>query len=316
MSLNRKKVLVLVAALLVLPLFAAQATADDGQGALSLIPKDTMAVVSINMTSLQKTGIYKELLGMALSDAEVKGNLEKLKKTTGFDFEKDVASIVIAVPPDVEKSENFLMIAKGKVDQKKLIAFAKAEQSDVKESKHQDVTYYLFDGEAAFAVLGDYILLGTDAAVKGAIDVHKSKREGVSKNASLTAMVKSVDKKGNLWMVINLPDSIRKDLRASDPMAGDISAAYASLDFGSGMALALVLVTGKAESASGMAAMAEMALGEVAGDPSLKAMGLDGVMKNLKISAAGKELKVDLKLSPKEFETVKALVQGMAGSMF
>src|SRR5690606_23021052 len=239
---NVKRIILLLVVALLLPLTATPAMADDGSGALGYVPKDTMMVVAIDFETLSKTDIFKDFMAAVMSDSEAKKNLDMLKEATGFDPEKDIKSIVLAVPPDVEKSENFLMIVKGKFDEKKFVAFAEKEAKDGwKAQEHQGVTWYEIENEGGLAFVGDYVIVGTKGSLKAAVDTHKGKADSVKKNKSVNALVKAVDTKNDIWMAISLPDSIRKEMGKQNPMAGDITDAHASLDFGSGMKVRISL---------------------------------------------------------------------------
>lgn len=314
MKSTRKSLFLLLAAALVLPLFAAPAFADDGTAALDFIPKDTMMVISIDLDGMRNSDLFKEVMTAAMSDPEVKDGLAKLKTATGFDAEKDLSSIVIAVPPDVEKTENFLIIAKGKMDEKKVVEFAKQEGGNLKEMTEDGVTWYEIDNEGGVAFMGSHVVLGTKAALKAAI---KTKKGGM-KNASagdVGAMLKSVDTKADVWFAMAIPAALRKEMAAADPMAGEIESAHASMDFASGLNLKITVNTATADVANQIVEVGKAGIQGIAADPSMAQMGLDAALTKLVLKADGKAIKVGLDLSTEELKKIEQALAPMMQGM-
>ena len=312
MNIIWKKVALFVATALVLPMFAASASADDGKAALKFVPKDTMMVISIDVNSLKKTSIFKEMMTAIMQDADAKKNLKMFKEATGFDPEKDLESIVIALPPDVEKTENFLFIAKGKVDEKKFISFAKDQGGKIAEGKAAGQAYYEIDSEAAVAFVGDHIVMGPKVALEASLNTKKGNDKAVTDNSDMSGLIGAVDTKANIWMAVILPDDIRKELAKQDPNAGDITDAHASVDLGSGLKLRLTLGTGASGTADSIVKLAQEGLKSVKSDPNIGAMGLDPVFTGLSVAAAGKKVNVSLDLSQADFDRIVEMVKAMA----
>lgn len=295
----------------VLP-FASTASADDGTAALAYVPKDTMVVVAIDIDALKKTSLVGDLMKMVQSDKEAADNLKKLKDATGFDPEKDLSSIVIAAPADVEKSQNFLIVAKGKIDEKKMVEYAKSQGSAINETKHEGVTYYAMDTEGGVAFMKDHVVIGSIDMLKAAIEVSAGKKDAVKKNSDMAAMLKSVDTSKSGWMMIALPESLRKQMGKENPLAGGILSVYASLGLASGFDLSLVANCDKDDTAKQLVDLATQGLGALAADKSMEQLGVDVVLRKLEIKASGKDIKVALKLTEDEFKKIKKTIEAFA----
>ena len=120
-----------------------------------------------------------------------------------------------------------------------------------------------------------------------------------------------VDTKANVWFAMAIPDELKKQIAAENPMAGDLESAHASVDFGSGLKLRVTLTTGKEETAKQLVELAQAGLQGAGSDPQVKAMGLEPVFTKLSVKAAGKDLNVALDLTADEFATIKTMIQGM-----
>lgn len=312
---NRLSYMVLAAAMATTLLFTTEAFADDGQGALDFVPEDTMMVFAIDVEQVRTTDLFKEFMAAVEKEPEAKEGLKMLKESAGFDPQKDLSSVVIALPPDVEKTENFLMIAKGKFDEKKFIAFAEKEGGQkFASATHQGLNYYQMD-DGAIAFSGDYLVVGSTAALKAALDTQKGKMGSVKKNKTVSAHLKAVDTKSDVWFSVNLPAEIQEKMAKENPMVRDIEAAHGSIDLGSGLKVRLNLGTKSADTAKSLVDLANAGLREAGSDAQLKAMGLDAVVTNLKVTNADKEVVVKLDLNEAEFGRVVSTIKQLTGGL-
>ncbi len=314
MSITRKSFFLLLATAMLLPFFATPAFADDGTAALDFIPKDTMMVISMDVDGMRGSDMFKQFMSAAMSDPDTKKDLDLLKAATGFDAEKDISSIVIAVPPDVEKTENFLVIAKAKVDEAKVMAYAKKEGGEFKEMSHEGVTWYEIDNEGGIAFMGPHIVLGTTAALKAAIATKKGSMKNASKG-SVGPMLKAVDTKADVWFAMAIPEILRKQMGAADPMAGEIQSAHASMDLATGLALKITVNATTAEIANQLVEVGNAGLQGVGADPSMKQMGLDAALTKLVLKADGKAIKVGLNLTKAELAKIEQALAPMLQGM-
>jgi len=255
--------------------------------------------------------VFQDFMTAVMAEKEAKDGLKMLKDSTGFDPEKDISTILIAVPPDVEKSENFLFVAKATVDEAKLIAYAKSEGAKLTEQTHEKVKYYEIDGEGGMAFVDGYILVAPKAAMKAAIETYKGKGTALKKNKDFSALVKTVDTSANIWVAATLPAEIRKEMAKENPMAGDIEKVHASLDFVSGLKLRLSLLTASADTAKQLVELANAGIQGAGSDPSVKAMGFEPVIKGMKIAANGNDIEVSLDINETDLAAIKQTIQNM-----
>ncbi|MDX9719999.1 MAG: hypothetical protein RBU37_04565 [Myxococcota bacterium] len=303
----------LLAAAFVLPAMASTAFADDGTAALDYIPKDYAFVVAIDVDGLKKTSIYSDVMKMLQADKDFQQGVKQFKDATGFDVEKDLSSLVIAAPADVEKSENFIFVAKGKVDEKKAIEFAKKEGAAITDGKHEGQSYYVIDKEGGVAFMGGYVVVAPEAALKAAIEVNKGKKDSIKKSSDMSAMLKGVDTKQNIWMMVALPKSIRDEMSRENPLAAGVLNVYGSLGLSSGIDLKLVAGCDKDDTAKSLVDMANAGLSQAMAEPMVAQMGFDVALKKLSIKASGKDIKVGLSLTDAEFTKLKTTVEALMG---
>ena len=313
MAFSRKALMALICVAFVLPFFATTAMADDGSAALKYVPKDSMFVLSIDMEGLQGTEVFKQMMTMAMQEKEVKEGIEQLKEATGFDYTKDLHSIVIAAPSDVNTSEDFVIIMKGKFDEKKFINFAKEENGKLVEKEHAKMTWYEIDKEGGLAFDGDIAVIGSTKYLKAALDTKSAKN--VKDAKVLGGYIKKVNTKHNIWAALTIPADIRKEMAAADPNAEKIEGGYASLDFGSGLKLDLTMITDSKDTAKALADEANKGLKAAASDPSIAQMGLDAMIAKITVAASGEKVAINIDLNEQEFATLSMLMQGLMGGM-
>ncbi len=137
------------------------------------------------------------------------------------------------------------------------------------------------------------------------------------KNASagsVGAQLKAVDKKADVWFAMSIPESLRKDMRAADPMAGEIESAFASMDFASGLNLKITVNAATADVASQIVEVGKAGIQGIGADPSMAQMGLDAAINKLVLKADGKAIKIGLDLTKAELSKIeKALAPMMQG---
>jgi len=89
---------------------------------LALMPADASAVLFADFAELRQAPFIAQLYAWA-SKPQVEPEYAQFIKETGFDYEKDIARIAIAIFKDAKRN-TFLTVANGRFDQKKISAYA------------------------------------------------------------------------------------------------------------------------------------------------------------------------------------------------
>jgi hypothetical protein len=95
---------------------------------------------------------------------------------------------------------------------------------EAKQELYNGVTVYTgLDGTGAKQQTGAafldaaHIVIGSEQAIKGIIDVRQKKTESLAKNAEMAAMLKKVDKSGIAWGAFAIPQDLLKKGIESQP---------------------------------------------------------------------------------------------------
>lgn len=306
---QRKALISLGVAALVLAALAAPAMSADGKSALKVAPKDTVIFVSVNFDRLKKSPLYKDAMGMATANPDAKMALDKMKTDMGIDLEKDVSTISIALPADFQKSEKFLIVLEGTFDEKKIVEAAKKEGAKIKTENHKGQAFYSIDGQGGVAFMGKTALVGSLDTLKGAIAAQK----GGAGAKGLDKLIKATDIGKDAWFAMNVPESMRKEMAAGDPNAKDLQTMRGSLDLATGIGLDLTMGLANAASAKTIADEISKQLAEAGANPMMAGMGLGAALQRTKVEQKGGDLRLAMTLNPDEVARIKALVSaGMA----
>lgn len=282
------------------PAFISDAVADDGKAALKFAPKTTSGVIALNVERVKGSPAYKAFMDMASKDSEFNEMLKMAKDKFGLDLEKDVSSLVIILPNNVHE-EQFIAIANGKFDQKKIAAAAVAEGGKETTIAGQPVIEAPGGEKVAMAFVGSHAMIGTKDTVTAALS------DGGAMGAGISKLIGSVDAGKDVWVALEIPAA----LKGLDPSLKDINSLTASLDLSSGVGLKLAVDTASADQAKGLVEMANMGLAEAAKDPSVAAMGLAAAVGRTKISNSGSTINVDISITSAEVETIQKMLGGM-----
>lgn len=226
-----KKITRIGSALLMAVFFAACASATGvksgaaaGEALIKMMPKSSSGVVAVDVQRLMGT----EAVLKALQDPKAKAKLDEFVQMSGIDPTKDISYVGVGLngtPAGGTAGMNGGIIISLKYDKAKLQGLIKAKAPEAKEEIYNGVTVYSnIDGgkdekqttRAAF--LDDsHIVFGSEAGLKGIIDVHMKKAESLAKNAEMSAILKNVDKSGILWGTFAIPPELVKKGIESSP---------------------------------------------------------------------------------------------------
>jgi len=194
--------------------------AAAGEALIKLMPKATSGVMAIDVQRIARA----EATVKALQDPQAKEKYDEFVRMTGIDPMKDISAIAIGLSGlAMGREPDGGFIVNLKYDEAKLRGLIKEKAPEVEEELYNGVAVLsnLDGGEkqttrAAF-LDATHIVIGSEAGVKGIIDVFQKKAESVAKNAELGAALKKVDKTGVAWGAFMVPQDLIKKGIESQP---------------------------------------------------------------------------------------------------
>jgi hypothetical protein len=188
--------------------------AAAGEALIKMIPKSSTGVIAIDVQRF----MTMDAVVKALQDPKNKEKLDEFVKMSGIDPTKDITYLGIGghgalTNPPFEGGA----IISLKYDRAKLQSLIKEKAPQAKEELYDGVTIYSnIDGDEAKSTTraafldANHIVLGSEAGVKGIIDVAKKKADSLAKNPEMTALLKRADKSGLLWGAFTISPELRK----------------------------------------------------------------------------------------------------------
>jgi len=202
---------------------AVKSGAAAGEALIKMMPESTTGVVAVDVKRLMETEAAKK----ALQEPQAKAKYDEFVKMSGIDPMKDIAYLGFGLsgsPVGTPGGMNGGAIVNMKYDRAKLQALIKEKAPEAKQELYSGVTIYTgLDGTeakqqtvAAF-LDASHIVIGSEQAVKGIIDVRQKKIESMAKNTNMAAILKKVDKSGIAWGAFAIPQDLLKKGIESQP---------------------------------------------------------------------------------------------------
>jgi hypothetical protein len=285
--------------------------ADDGKAALQLAAADASLIVSVNVERLRAAPLYHTLWISLLTSPDVSDALSQLKGGAGFEPERDLSTLLLLTPADVERSQNYLLVAQGRFDRARFLAFAQSKGASYQERVHEGVTFYEVGPLAALGFIDSFLVLGTPASLRGAADVLRGATPKLTDSPALTARIRRLDQTLDAWFVFSLPPTLRADLAAASglPSVSEVSAFSGSLDLQAGLTLQLYVHVDTAASAEALATFINALLHALAKRPELISAGLSDALSLPKAIATKDEVSLRLYLSAADTLRALTLIQ-------
>ena len=197
---------------------AGSATAES---LIRLLPKTALGVIAIDV----HRGLATAFVSKMLQDPKAKQKYDEFVKLAGIDPMKDVYFVVMGLTatPNATGQEGGVIVNL-KYNKDNFLAAMKEKAPEFKSESYNGVTLYSnLDGSETkqttrAAFLDDSnILFGSEAGVKGIIDVHQKKTESVMKNAAMAGIFKKVDQSAMAWVAFSVPPDLIKKGAESIP---------------------------------------------------------------------------------------------------
>jgi hypothetical protein len=194
--------------------------AAAGEALIKMIPKTATGIVAVDVQRL----MTMDAVVKALQEPKNKEKLDEFVKMSGIDPTKDIYYLGGAGYGAIQGPQfDGGIIVSLKYDRAKLQNLIKEKAPEAKEEAYEGVTVYShIDGDKAesktrMAFLdATHIVLGSEAGVKGIIDVVKKKAESLAKNPEMMSLIKRTDKASLFWGAFAIPPEVlKKGLEAS-----------------------------------------------------------------------------------------------------
>ncbi len=201
------------------PSSSIKAGSASAESLIKLLPKTVMGVIANDV----HRGMTMAFVSKMLQDPKAKEKYDEFVKMIGLDPMKDVYFIVggFSAAPNGAGQEGGIIVNL-KYNKDNFLAVLKEKAPGSQSTSYNGVTIYSnLDGTETksptrVAFLDDSnILFGTDAGVKGIIDVYQKKAESVMKNTAMAGVLKKVDKAALAWGAFILPpDLVKKGIES------------------------------------------------------------------------------------------------------
>lgn len=305
-----------VAAALLFSAVAARAEAQSKSwtAAKAVLPGDLMVVGGGNISTIQKSTIYKAIVPALLQqERDAKEGLEMVKTSCGIDVETSIADVAVGVTSD----EKALIVAHvSGIDEAKVtsclqkIAEAEAKEKGNKAKKltaktSGKIVEYTMEGEKEklyVAWLESSVLaITSDPTDKSLLEKMIGGKGAVAKSGDISKALGKVNTSAAIWFAV-----AKKTPMGDGKTKATMKIAYGALDLAAGVVSAEgnIVVSSSAEAK----AFADQANAEMTKNSGQMPPDMQKIMKNVKITSSGDTVTIKCSLTEKELMGVIGLM--------
>ena len=281
---------------------ASSAWADQGESARDLLPAETAMMITMDIERLRGTIFFQEYKKMIAASPQGMSDYEAFKKNSGIDPEKNVKSIVIAVPTSALKDfpgsiQHWTVISRGAFDRKKLVDWTVAEGMLAAAPKKEVVgsaeIYHTSEAELAFK--DD--LVAIEISNGGSPRLTRVRGEGKAlQQGALAAQLKRMTPAKDIWIVAAPPQHVTDELEG-------LKTLNASVDFTNGLSVHAALEMETPQQAQALVEQLRAIVGAVSQQPALKPLA-----SKLQFTAKDRSITLSLEATAAEFQTILGLL--------
>ncbi len=301
-------------------------------GVLGLLPREAAFVAQANVTRLRQTRLFQKALAAAPKadpvaaggDADSIKAYETFKAETGFDLTRDLDSLTLAMPSDVERTRTFVVVGRGRFDEARLATYmtrrAEAKGGKLIIENHHGVTLRGAPHEpgARVAFLGPTtVLFGSADWVKRGIDLSRgdvSSGAALEKNDTLMRLIGRTRTERGLWAVAEIPEKLRDRL----PLPGKkvtVQTGSASLDLAGGLKLSLIAELASAAEATSIVEAGNGGLALVRTFGPVAMGGYGPYVEAVKLAAKDKTAELSLDLTQVQLDELIDRLERFLGGL-
>lgn len=293
-----------VALLLLVP---STSRAADISRAFDYVPQDAQIVVALDGDEVKASPVFKRIVpALIASEPSARRDFNEFKRKTGFDPFKHVRGAVLAFGDGFPKDQDhFVFIVDAQVSEQRLVSFMKSKGADLELKNDKLGRWYTLGGrdEGAMAFRGPHVIIASAKLMPAAL----AKRGSQS---PLVAKTKSAIKTEALVVMAKPNPTLRKELGREMPELDQVTELFAALKFpAGGLDLRTNLGFSSPATPSKLASQINQQLAQLAQEREIQRMGLDTVLKQIKVNAVGNELQGSLSLPSSEVDRLISFVE-------
>jgi hypothetical protein len=285
----------LVAVALATAAFSSSAWAGNGQSLLQYVPANSAVVFNIDLDQVRSLPLYQMIWGMATADPEVQGMLTEIQTATGFDPNRDLGSVVFAIPGG--EDERFAVLIEGTFDPTRIATFlATMPATEMASDTYGTYTRYHNPSETGsdkpfFSFVGaNIVAFGTEAELNAVLDIAAGTGANVTTNATLNNVISLTDMSGLFWFAMTVTPEMAAQM-ADSPVAG-MTSARGGASYNAGLNANYTVGCADATAATNLATFLNDQIAQARTSPELTAMGLGAVLDGVTIAASGTDVTI------------------------
>jgi len=307
---SRRAILGTACIALVTLLSVPSATAGDARKLLPLTPAATRILVAVDVDHFRGSKLFGEAVGLIRKGNEKK--LQEFRTKTRIDLEKQLSTVVIAIPADFQAAKNMAVLAEvRRMNRTKLHRLAEAlkgKDETVQKRSHRGVTYLAVGKDGGVALIGKTLVVATTPGMKSVIDAHRDKSLSVGRVRA--AMFHGrIRANTDTWFYVSLTPPMQAKLGAP---FNTIRTLAGSVTLSSGLDLEMQLVATSQKAGGELMGLVEKFRANAEKDQQLQALGLVRVIKKLSLGRNSEKLSLSLLLA----ESDLAILKGIAAKLF
>jgi hypothetical protein len=289
---------------------SAHAQSKSWTAAKAVLPGDLYVVAGGNVTTIQKSTIYKTIVPALLqSQQEAKEGFEMIKTTCGIDVETSITDAVVAVN---EKEKGLIVAALSGIDEAKVTScLTKIAEKEAKDKKKPTkklsaktsgkIVEYTMEGESEKLYVAwlssDVIAMATDPTDKALLEKMIGGKGAITKSGDLGKALGKVNTSAALWLVVD------KDTPVGEGKTkATMKVAFGAVDIAAGV----VSVDGQIvlSSAAEAKAFADQVKKQMAENSSQMPPDFQKLAKSVVITASDNAVQIKFNLTEKELLSI------------
>lgn len=316
----------LVAAVLVGPV-ACNRTSGSGAARddLTLVPKETDAVVMVNLAQARKGPTWQRAVQRLSEDAKGRADYQDFVRRCQLDPFTQIDSVFVALPSNISESKEYAAILRGQFDPARLVGCIRDISRDkgnaITESEQAGIKVVGIGSPPTFlAAVGKKTLaVGGPDWIRRVAELSANKHQGGSAadHQELQALIKRTRTGDSFWWSGRVPSSSTERLR-NNPLLGPVRSLHSvsgSIDLKNGLIAHAYLDLGSPADATELKKNADTQLQGMRSQPALKMMGLVGYLNGIKTEAKASTFQLDVELSQPQVDDLVNRLSGMAGML-
>ncbi len=275
------------------------------------LPKDGNFLFQIDVKRIQNSQTFKDLYTFVSSNPANQKALQEFNTTYQIDLLKDIDTVTFhASSPNPATEPELLVILEGRFKPEVIIEATKKTWTQPKQEMIGSATfvYSELQKENAMSFVDQMLVLGNQSAVRQAIS-----KSGQFSGKLADSLSKLPTTLVDTWGVMVLNENMRNQLRQNNPNAASFENIIMSFDLATGLNVDIKAYGENETMVSALSNEMNTQLISVLQNP--QAAIFASMIKKLKITAQGKELKVQLPLDQQDVNQIKMMLAMMLGGL-